>query len=117
MATARFEGGVAVLVAALVWIAGCGTTRQEKAAGRASGVVPTYTAQIAPIIKARCSPCHFPGGTMYIVVPLDTYDRVKMRASMVRLDVYVRRTMPLEGTMPDSERTLVARWVDTRTPE
>lgn len=30
-----------------------------------------FAAQIEPILKARCNPCHFPGGKMYAQMPFD----------------------------------------------
>lgn len=30
-----------------------------------------FEVQILPILKNRCSPCHFPGGTMYKPMPFD----------------------------------------------
>jgi len=103
---------------ALAWAVGCGESQQGKAAATQgdSARVPTYTARVKPIIQARCTPCHFPGGSMYTAAPLDTYKHVKARASEVKVVVYVDRTMPFQGTMPDSERTLIARWVDAGTP-
>src|SRR5687767_1941470 len=31
-----------------------------------------FASEIAPIFKARCSPCHFPGGKMYSKLPFDS---------------------------------------------
>ena len=31
-----------------------------------------FKSEVAPIFKARCSPCHFPGGKMYAKLPFDT---------------------------------------------
>lgn len=31
----------------------------------------SFSAQIEPILKTRCSPCHFPGGKMYEKLPFD----------------------------------------------
>ena len=30
-----------------------------------------FERDIVPIMKAKCSPCHFPGGTMYSKMPFD----------------------------------------------
>jgi hypothetical protein len=30
-----------------------------------------FDKQIAPILKAKCQPCHYPGGTMYAKRPFD----------------------------------------------
>jgi hypothetical protein len=31
-----------------------------------------FNTSIEPILKARCTPCHFPGGKMYTKMPFDT---------------------------------------------
>jgi hypothetical protein len=31
-----------------------------------------FSVEIMPIFKARCSPCHFPGGKMYSKLPFDS---------------------------------------------
>ncbi len=30
-----------------------------------------FATQIEPMLKARCNPCHFPGGKMYAQMPFD----------------------------------------------
>ncbi|MEA2166261.1 MAG: hypothetical protein QOK37_4388 [Thermoanaerobaculia bacterium] len=30
-----------------------------------------FDTQIAPILKSKCQPCHYPGGTMYAKRPFD----------------------------------------------
>jgi len=36
-----------------------------------STFVVDFDKDIVPILKARCSPCHFPGGKMYEKMPFD----------------------------------------------
>jgi hypothetical protein len=53
----------------------------ELASARAT-VAPDSTAvhfekDIVPILKAKCSPCHFPGGTMYSKMPFDNPQTIK----------------------------------------
>lgn len=45
----------------------------DEMAGNPVPVVDTisFSAQIEPILKARCNPCHFPGGKMYEKLPFD----------------------------------------------
>ncbi|HEX9459040.1 MAG TPA: hypothetical protein VGA84_07840 [Thermoanaerobaculia bacterium] len=42
------------------------------AASTASSTKPVdFETQIQPILKGKCQPCHFPGGTMYAKRPFD----------------------------------------------
>jgi hypothetical protein len=36
-----------------------------------------FDAQIRPILTARCQPCHFPGGKMYVRLPFDRPQTVR----------------------------------------
>jgi hypothetical protein len=36
-----------------------------------SAVPVDFDKQIEPMLKAKCQPCHFPGGTMYAKRPFD----------------------------------------------
>lgn len=39
-----------------------------------SAVVPDtmiFTDHVQPILEKKCSPCHFPGGKMYVLMPFD----------------------------------------------
>jgi hypothetical protein len=36
-----------------------------------------FTTQIRPLLEARCTPCHFAGGTMYKRLPFDRPETIK----------------------------------------
>jgi hypothetical protein len=53
---------------------------------------PTYTADVAPILKRHCIPCHSPGG----VAPwsMDNYQKVRGWGKMIREVVRIKRMPP-----------------------
>lgn len=36
-----------------------------------------FDSRVRPLLQARCSPCHFPGGVMYARLPFDQADTVR----------------------------------------
>ena len=36
-----------------------------------------FDTQIKPLLKSKCMPCHFPGGTMYAQLPFDRPETVR----------------------------------------
>lgn len=42
-----------------------------------------FEMDIVPILKARCSPCHFPGGKMYEKMPFDKSKTIRDHAAGV----------------------------------
>ena len=36
-----------------------------------------FDTQVKPILKSKCMPCHFPGGTMYTQLPFDRPETVR----------------------------------------
>ena len=65
----------------------------------------TFAADIAPLLAAKCQPCHFKGGKVFDKLPFDQYKTVAKIAS--------RLNTRLKGA--DGE--LVARWIAQGTPE
>jgi len=109
----------------LIVLAGCAGTVRMETAPTAEAVTAveqeaapsvTWAADVRAIVESRCSPCHLPGGYMYGRAPLDSYDNASRRSSRVRALVFEARTMPFQGSMPDAERELVARWIDAGAP-
>ncbi len=76
----------------------------------------TYTGRIKDIIDERCSPCHFEGGFMYSAAPYETYAGVSSKTEAIRQRVVVQKNMPLNMPMPQSERDLIAEWIDAGAP-
>jgi hypothetical protein len=38
----------------------------------------TFEKDLAPLLAARCQPCHFPGGKMYAKLPFDRAETVRL---------------------------------------
>jgi len=88
--------------------------------------VPSYQRDVAPLLVARCGPCHSESG----VAPFSvfTYEDVRPRASRIAR-VTASRSMPPwlpapgyadyldDPSLTDDEIDLIARWVDAGAPE
>ncbi|MCM2279541.1 MAG: hypothetical protein NDJ89_15805 [Oligoflexia bacterium] len=72
-----------------------------------------YVTQIQPLFSLKCSMCHNPSSA----VPnwLD-YNVAFANRAKIRDRIFVRRDMPLIGSLTDEERKLVADWVDAGAP-
>ncbi len=57
---------------------------------------PTFTADIAPIVYARCTPCHRPGGPAPF--PLLSYDEVREKGAEIAASTAARRMPPWHAT-------------------
>jgi len=108
---------VRVLALALVLLPFAGCRRQA----------PTFAREVAPILFARCAPCHHAGGAAPFA--LTSYDDAARRATQIAR-VTGRRFMPPWKALPSSdvhyanERRLgdadiatLRRWADARAPE
>src|SRR5262249_55416008 len=87
---------------------------------------PTFAKDVAPILFARCAPCHRPGGHSMpghgAIFSLVTYEDVKPRARRIA-EVTARRIMPPwlpeagygtfsdERRLRDDELETIQRWV------
>jgi len=38
----------------------------------------TFKKDVAPLLAARCQPCHFPGGKTYVKLPFDRAETVRL---------------------------------------
>jgi len=88
--------------------------------------VPVFTRDVAPIIYARCAPCHQPDGDAPFA--LVTYDDVRRRARLIA-DATAKRYMPPwkpevdspafvgERRLRDEEIATIDRWVNAGAPE
>lgn len=86
---------------------------------------PTWYKDIAPIILAKCAPCHQPGEAAPF--SLLTWSDAAKRASFIK-EVIQSRYMPPwradreythfanERSLSDSEIALITRWIDNKTP-
>ncbi|HXH06023.1 MAG TPA: tetratricopeptide repeat protein [Vicinamibacterales bacterium] len=104
----------------------CGLISLGCARHRAEPRVPTFAADVAPILFTRCAPCHHPGGPAPF--SLLTYAEARRRARQIA-DLTARREMPpwlpepgygeFEGERrlhPDEIDTL-QRWAAAGAPE
>jgi tetratricopeptide (TPR) repeat protein/mono/diheme cytochrome c family protein len=104
-------------------IVGCAAVTTAVAA---SGVSPTFTRDIAPLLYTRCVPCHQANGDAPF--SLVTYDDVRRHARQIA-DVTANRYMPpwqpavdsppfvAERRLRDDEIALIRSWVDAGSPE
>jgi len=65
----------------------------------------TFTTDIAPLLAARCRPCHFKGGKVFDTLPFDQYKTVAKIAPR------------LHTRLKGEDEHLVARWIEQGTPE
>lgn len=61
----------------------------------------TFAASIAPLLKVNCTPCHFPGGTVYEVYPFEDYETV----------FALRKRLGTRLKEPE-QQALLARWLE-----
>ncbi len=91
----------------------------------ADGQTPTFNTDIAPLLSARCVPCHKADGDAPF--SLVTYEEVRRHArqiAAVTATRYMPPWKPAAGTPPlvgdrrlsDDEIVLLARWVDAGAP-
>jgi hypothetical protein len=67
--------------------------------------VPTFRHDIAPLLKANCTPCHFKGGKVVDRYPFEQYEIVRKLG--------LRLNTRLKGADAD----LIARWVKAKSPQ
>jgi hypothetical protein len=108
------------LVVALIVAAGCGgssgggdscPTNDLPQSCPAS--VPSYANDIAPILNARCAPCHYPGGIEDAAHDYSTYAHVHAQRGPM-LDQIYACSMPPSGSpapTPDERAKLLAWFV------
>lgn len=73
---------------------------------------PSYAADIAPLVHARCLSCHFAGNSNSSVV-LETQAEIRQQTQLVETQVY-RCSMPPPGDatpLADSERMELLQWL------
>ena len=79
--------------------------------------VPSYAADIAPLLQLRCSPCHFPGGQTSDKL-LATYAEVHALRGQVLNQVHACKMPPATETQLDAaERKLLFDWLVCGAPD
>lgn len=61
----------------------------------------TFGASIAPLLKANCTPCHFPGGVVFEKYPFEDYETV----------FALRKKLGTRLKEPE-QQALLARWLE-----
>ncbi|MBI3005724.1 MAG: hypothetical protein HYY49_09975 [Ignavibacteriales bacterium] len=74
-------------------------TPQNKKARQSTLRTYTFQADILPLLKISCSPCHFPGGKVYVEYPFDKYKTV---ASL---------GLKLNTRLKSEQQPIVTEWV------
>jgi hypothetical protein len=59
-----------------------------------------FKTQILPVLQKRCSPCHFPGGKMYVRLPFDTASSLLLKKEII-----------LKRIKDDSENKLIQQFI------
>ena len=86
---------VFVLIAGSLMLQFC-TASRSAASGKADATMVTYASDVAPILQAHCTPCHFPdGGKMKF---LDTQTAVETNIDTILARVQL--TPGTDGFMP-----------------
>jgi uncharacterized membrane protein len=88
---------------------------------KATGPAPPFS-QVQAIIQQRCVPCHSPNPTQPgMAAPgagilLDTPDRIRSQADLIKAVAVDTTTMPLGNLtkMTDAERQTLAAWIASR---
>ncbi len=76
-----------------------------------------FATNVKPIIQTRCAiqGCHtataIAGG-----VNLENFNQVVLKAQRIKQRAVIERTMPLGGSITDSERNILQCWIDAGTP-
>jgi hypothetical protein len=83
-----------------------------------TGAAPSYSADVAPIIAARCATCHNlddPSGAW----PLDNYDDLTDWSSSIMEELRNCSMPPPDSgkSLPESERALIYAWFICGAPE
>jgi len=100
-------------------------TRQSAPAAHTKTTQVTWTADVEPIVAARCARCHQPGG--FGPMPLTNYADAKTWAAAIRAEVMSGRVPPWpaapgygaftnDARLSGVEAELIARWADGGAP-
>ena len=114
------------VIACVIWAAGLASCRDAPAPASSTSAVPTYTADIVPILSAKCAGCHRPGqGAPFTLL---SYQDAQKRARAIA-DVTSAREMPPwlpepndppfigERRLSAAEIATLRRWAETGAAE
>lgn len=117
----RFYPFVPALGLACLLASGCSSSSTRECAtlpSECSGVVPSYTSDVSPIIAARCAICHKqddPSGAW----PFETHDDISDWRSSILAELRSCSMPPPDSgkALPESERALLVNWLICGAPE
>jgi hypothetical protein len=82
----------------------------------AATATPSYSLDVAPVLRTYCTGCHAPGGQEHYL-PLDTYHRVSGLAGLVEGEVGGCDMPPPEASQPtQAQRNIVLDWIACGAP-
>ena len=100
---------IVACVAACFTLQFCSTAKKAAAGKEAAAPVVTYTQDVAPILQARCTPCHFPDGGKKKF--LDTHNAVATNIDDILRRVQLPRDssafMPYKSKKPPLSDSLI----------
>ena len=88
----------------------------SKKASPAKVKLTTYTVDIAPLLQAKCAPCHMPSKNGR-KADFENYESAKRHATQmldrVLMDPGQRGFMPFKNEkLPETEIALIKKWID-----
>ena len=92
-----------------------------KKASPARVKLTTYTVDIAPLLQAKCAPCHMPSKNGR-KADFENYESAKRYATQmfdrVLMDPGQRGFMPFKNEkLPETEIAIIKKWIDQGLPE
>jgi uncharacterized membrane protein len=107
------------MLAAGLLLAACGGSEQVNCPNLSTvcpSPPPSYANDVRPILNARCTTCHGPGG-QEAVRDLTTYQGVFQQRQAVLTQVYSCRMPPSDAAQPTSqERQTIISWLACNAP-
>jgi hypothetical protein len=96
-------------------VSGAGMTGDTPAATTPPADAPTgasaFESQVQPILQQRCRPCHFEGGVMYVRLPFDCpqtvrllgtklFTRIRDEGEQATINLFLAQPPDLDGETP-----------------
>ena len=107
---------VLVILVSSIFYVSCNTTIIQDLQPKVA--LPTYSANVAPVINANCVSCHSDAGNQTSPY-LDTYDALKLACQtsvngngtvLCRIDGSCGSYMPQSGAMPQANIDMIKTW-------
>lgn len=102
---------IGVLALLVFIVSGCGAKTVSRSA--AVGDAIPFSRVKSAVLEPYCLGCH----ASHERPPLNTYAEVKASLASIRRAVFLTRTMPKRGNLPQDEQDLLLAWIDAGAPE